>query len=63
MKIMNKQAGKLNIEQNNAPVRKKRDLLEEQDSIANLRKYHLAIQNVQIPSDVRDYLAKPKDNN
>ena len=34
-----------------------------QDSIANLRKYHLAIQNVQIPSDVRDYLAKPKDNN
>lgn len=63
VKIMNKQAGKLNIEQNNAPVRKKRDLLEEQDSIANLRKYHLAIQNVQIPSDVRDYLAKPKDNN
>ncbi len=38
----------------------KRDLLEESEAIANLRKYHLALQNVQIPSDVKDFFKKPK---
>lgn len=38
----------------------KRDLLEESEAIANLRKYHLALQNVQIPSDVKNFFNKPK---
>lgn len=39
----------------------RRDLLQEQESIANLRKYHLAIQNVKIPEDMRKFLSRPKD--
>lgn len=31
----------------------KRDLLEEQEKIANLKKYNLALQNIKIPEDVR----------
>ena len=42
--------------------RPKRDLLEEQDSMANLRKYHLSLQNVTISEDVRKYLQKPPSN-
>ncbi len=38
----------------------KRDLLEESEAIANLRKYHLALQNVHIPSDVKNFFNKPK---
>lgn len=38
----------------------KRDLLEEQEMLANLRKYHMSLQNVQLPDNVRKYL---KDNN
>ena len=33
----------------------KRDLLEEQEAIANLRKYHMALQNVQISEDMRKF--------
>lgn len=33
----------------------KRDLLEEQESIANLRKYHMALQNVKISDDMRKF--------
>lgn len=39
---------------------KKRDLLEEQELLANLRKYHMSLQNVQLPNNVKKYL---KDNN
>lgn len=33
----------------------KRDLLEEQENIANLKKYHLALQNLQISPDMRKF--------
>lgn len=62
VRIMEKQTGKLDLKTNAAPVSPKRDLLDEQESIANLRKYHLAIQNVQIPEDMRKFFSKPKDN-
>lgn len=38
----------------------KRDLLEEQEMLANLRKYHMSIQNVQLPTDVKNFF---KDKN
>jgi hypothetical protein len=39
-----------------------RDLLEEAESIGNLRKYHMALQNVQISDDMRKFFLnnKPK---
>jgi len=36
-----------------------RDLLEEQENIANLKKYHLAIQNIQLPKDMQKHFKKP----
>lgn len=33
----------------------KRDLLEEQEAIANLRKYHMSIQNVHISNDMKKF--------
>lgn len=33
----------------------KRDLLEEQENIANLKKYHLALQNLQISPEMRKF--------
>ncbi len=39
----------------------KRDLLEEQDAIANLRKYHLAIQNVKISEDMKKFFINKKN--
>lgn len=33
----------------------KRDLLEEQEAIANLRKYHMSIQNVKISDDMKKF--------
>ena len=33
----------------------KRDLLEEQEAIANLRKYHMALQNIQISEDMKKF--------
>ena len=33
----------------------KRDLLEEQETLANLRKYHMALQNVQISEDMKKF--------
>ncbi len=38
---------------------KKRDLLEEQDMIANLRKYHMSLQNVQISDEMKKFFKKP----
>lgn len=33
----------------------KRDLLEEQENIANIKKYHLALQNLQISPEMRKF--------
>lgn len=42
-----------------------KDLMTEQDKIAEIRKYHLGLQNVQISSDINEYIKKkivlPKD--
>ncbi|MFI3301318.1 MAG: matrixin family metalloprotease [Candidatus Gastranaerophilales bacterium] len=37
-----------------------RDLLDEAEAIGHLRKYHLALQNVQISPDVKKFFNKPK---
>lgn len=39
-----------------------RDLLAEQESIANLRKYHMSIQNVHISEDMRKFFQKPPEH-
>ncbi|MDR1168012.1 MAG: matrixin family metalloprotease [Heliobacteriaceae bacterium] len=39
-----------------------RDLLEENESIGNLRKYHMALQNVQISDDMRKFFTQNKRN-
>ncbi len=43
----------------------KKDLMDEQDKLAELKKYNLGIQNVQISSNVQEYIKKkiimPKD--
>ena len=42
-----------------------KDLMNEQDKIAEMRKYNLGLQNVQISSDIQEYIKKkivlPKD--
>jgi hypothetical protein len=40
----------------------KRDLLEEQEAIANLRKYHMALQNVQISEDMRKFFINKQNH-
>lgn len=35
-----------------------KDLMNEQDTLAELKKYNLGIQNVQIPSNVQEYIKK-----
>ena len=43
----------------------KKDLMDEQDKLAEMKKYNLGIQNVQISSNVQEYIKKkiilPKD--
>lgn len=42
----------------------KRDLLDEQENIALLRKYHMALQNVSLSEDMRKFfLNNKRDNN
>ncbi len=62
-RIMEKKSGK--HEHNNKHIvrQPQRDLLAEQESIANLRKYHMAIQNVHIPEDMRKFFQKPPERN
>lgn len=62
--VIDKKMGKFKTDGSEKPVirKPKRDLLEEQDSIANLHKYHLSLQNVKISEDVRKYLHKPPSN-
>ena len=60
VKIMDKKAEKLDV---SAPVKTKpkRDLLDEQESLANLRKYHMAIQNVHISEDMKKFFQNPNN--
>lgn len=53
---------KLQSAQSSAPVvqKPKRDLLEESESIALLRKYHMAIQNISISDDMKKFFNKPE---
>lgn len=39
-------------------TRPTRDLLDENEKLANIKKYHLAMQNIKIPSDVEEFLKK-----
>ena len=43
-----------------APDNYKNILLEEAENIANLKKYHLALQNIQLPNEVKQHFNKPK---
>ena len=59
LKIMDKKGVALSQEKN--VVKKvKRDLLEEQESIANLRRYHLSIQNVKISPELEKFFKRPQ---
>ena len=40
----------------------KRDLLEEQEAIANLRRYHMSLQNVHIPEETQKFFKNNKPN-
>lgn len=40
------------------PQKPQRDLLEENESIGNLRKYHMALQNVNIPNELKEQIKK-----
>ena len=60
IKIMDKKSEKL--EERPVINKPKRDLLDEQDSIANLRKYHMSIQNVKISDEMRKFFSKPPNN-
>ena len=40
---------------NNVANKPKRDLLEEQENIANLKKYGLTLQNLQLSDDIRKF--------
>ncbi|MBQ8168232.1 matrixin family metalloprotease [bacterium] len=61
-RIMDKKSGKNDSHHKNIVRTQKRDLLKEQESIANLRRYHLAIQNVHISEDMRKFFQKPPEN-
>jgi hypothetical protein len=58
-KIISKQA-KTEFEKVKDSVKEKpkRDLLEENENIGNLRKYHMALQNVNIPNDLKEQIKK-----
>lgn len=62
--VIDKKLGKLKPGADTKPVikRPKRDLLEEQESMASLRKYNLSLQNVKLSDDVRKFLQKPPAN-
>ena len=61
-KYMNKASGKSQDSQpEHKKVVKRRDLLEEQEKIALLRKYHLTLQSVSMSEELKKYLKKPQD--
>ncbi len=58
-KIISKQA-KTEFEKvkDNITPQPERNLLEEQENIANLRKYHMALQNIKISNDLTEQIRK-----
>ncbi len=42
----------------NVSAKPERNLLEEQETIANLRKYHMTLQNVKIPGELTEQIRK-----
>lgn len=42
----------------NVKAKHQRDLLEENESIGNLRKYHMALQNIKISNDLKEQIRK-----
>ena len=51
------------FEQVKASIKKpKRDLQEEQDAIANLRRYHMSLQNVHISEEMQKFFKNNKPN-
>ena len=58
-KIISKQA-KTEFEKvkDNVKAQPKRDLLEENENIGNLRKYHMSLQNVNISNDLKERIRK-----
>ena len=42
----------------NSVTAPQKDLIEEQATLAEIKKYNLGIQNIQIPSDVQQYIKK-----
>lgn len=61
-KIMEKRAEAKGIKtgDNTNPVIR-RSLLDEQDSIANLKKYHLSLQNITISDEAKKFFNKPPE--
>ena len=60
LKIMDKKG--IKVPESKTVVKKtSRNLLDEQESIANLRKYHLAIQNVKISPEAEKFFKRPQD--
>ncbi len=63
VKILNKES-KSDFEKVKENIKiPKRDLLEESESIANLRKYHLALQNVKISEDMTKFFKSQQQKN
>ena len=61
-KYMNKASGKTQDSQpEHKKVVKRRDLLEEQEKIALLRKYHLTLQSVSMSEELKNFFQKPQD--
>ena len=60
-KIMDKKAEKLNLQETKIQTKPKRDLLDEQESIANLRKYHMSIQNVHLSEETKKFFQNPNN--
>ena len=58
-KIISKQA-KTEFEKvkDNVKAEPKRNLLEENESIGNLRKYHMSLQNINISNDLKEQIRK-----
>ena len=61
-KIMNKKSPTEFEKVKNSVNVQTRDLLEEQDRIALIRKYHMALQNVKISEDMRKFFVNPPKN-
>lgn len=62
-RIISKQA-KTEFEKvkDNVSQKPERDLLKEQETIANLRKYHMTIQNIKMPEDVKKFFSGPQNH-